>query len=118
MPVHYTLILKSKPGLSVELKLELDQLMEPTLREPSCVQVSFFQDADDENCFIFYEVWFDEYGFESHTNQHYIQRFLNTICPKLTDEIVFHKMNQLANQHRVFYPEQTRESNRKKVALK
>lgn len=65
------------------------------------MEISFYQDAGDQNYFIFHEVWFDEYGFEGHSDQHYVRDFLLKARPKLAGEIEIHKLNEIDNRIRI-----------------
>ena len=57
------------------LKTELQKLVEPTLREPGCIQYDLHQDNLDPAIFLFYENWENRELWQAHMNNAHIAEF-------------------------------------------
>ena len=73
MKVYVTAIITSKPEYMSEVKNALVELMEETHKEKACIQYDLHQDMEDENRFIFYEIWEDQEGLDMHNGQPHIK---------------------------------------------
>ncbi|MFB9261966.1 putative quinol monooxygenase, partial [Bradyrhizobium erythrophlei] len=49
--------LHAKPEKRLELEALLRSFVEPTRREPGCIEYHFHRDAEDPDVFMFYENW-------------------------------------------------------------
>lgn len=58
-PVPITVVarFRAKRGMENRLRQELIALVEPTRREPGCINYDLHQDRDDPVQFLFYENW-------------------------------------------------------------
>lgn len=64
--------IETLPGQQARVKSELLKLVEPTLREPGCLQYDLHQDNDDPTVFLFYENWQNRELWRSHMNSRHI----------------------------------------------
>lgn len=75
MSVSLTVLSRSKPGHSETLKKLLIGLVDSSRQEKACLQYDLHQSTEDENLFIFHEIWADEEGFKLHNEQAHILQF-------------------------------------------
>ena len=57
------------------VKSELLKLVEPTLREPGCIQYDLHQDNEDPAVFLFYENWQSRELWQAHMNNTHIAEY-------------------------------------------
>ncbi len=71
------------------VKEELTRLVEPSRREPGCLDYRLHQSQTDPAIFVFYERWQSEAHLEHHTESaHYIR------CRKATENLVQERILQ------------------------
>jgi quinol monooxygenase YgiN len=66
---------KTKPEQMEAFERELHSLVEPTRSEEGCLSYNFHRSADQENVFVFYEVWKDKDALEKHMAMPYLAKF-------------------------------------------
>jgi len=54
-------------GKTEEAKLNLQGLIEPTLKEEGCIQYDLHQDNTSPHLFYFYEIWESEEHLKAHS---------------------------------------------------
>ena len=71
------------------LKTELQKLVEPTLREPGCMQYDLHQDNLDPAIFLFYENWENRELWQAHMNNKHIADFARATDGAIADFSLF-----------------------------
>ncbi len=71
------------------LKTELQKLVEPTLREPGCIQYDLHQDNLDPAIFLFYENWENRELWQAHMNNRHIADFARATDGAIADFSLF-----------------------------
>ncbi len=71
------------------LKTELQKLVEPTLREPGCIQYDLHQDNLDPAIFLFYENWENRELWQAHMNNSHIADFARATDGAIADFSLF-----------------------------
>lgn len=61
-----TAILRAKEHKQIDLKQELLKILPYSLAEEGCLEYRLHESIEDENTFVFYEVWENENAFQSH----------------------------------------------------
>ena len=95
MKVYVIAIITSKPEYTGEVKNALVELMRETHKEEACIQYDLHQDMEDENRFIFYEIWEDQEGLDRHNEQPHIKKFQAFANGKLQETPVVIKANKV-----------------------
>ncbi|SFF07798.1 Quinol monooxygenase YgiN [Chitinophaga sp. CF118] len=75
MPVYLTAIVKVKPEFHNEMKAMLLALPVRSVKEEACIRYEVHQNVDDEDMFIFHELWENIEGLDKHNQQPYSQEF-------------------------------------------
>ncbi|HAY3535495.1 putative quinol monooxygenase [Elizabethkingia anophelis] len=75
MKIYLTAILKAKEEKRIELLPILQNMVENTLKEKGCIKYELQQGIENENLFIFHEIWESSEGLEYHNQQDYIKAF-------------------------------------------
>ncbi|MEH7890089.1 putative quinol monooxygenase [Elizabethkingia meningoseptica] len=75
MNIYLTAILKAKKDKRNELLPILQNMVVNTLKEKACLKYELQQGIEDENIFIFHEIWKNAEGLEQHNQQDYIKAF-------------------------------------------
>ncbi|KUG10528.1 antibiotic biosynthesis monooxygenase [Elizabethkingia miricola] len=75
MKIYLTAILKAKREKKEELLTLLQNMVENTRKETACIKYDLQQGTEDENLFIFHEIWESAEGLEQHNQQEYIRAF-------------------------------------------
>lgn len=83
MKIYLTAIIRSKTEYLEEVKRVLENMVVETRKESACLQYDLHQSIENENTFIFYEIWADQSGLDQHNQQTYIKEFVNLIDTKL-----------------------------------
>jgi len=85
----------AKPEFVAAVKMEVLKLIEPTRKEPGCIEYKLHQDNDDSAVFIFYETWESLACLEQHmTTAHFIN-YVNVVANMIAEKVV-HKMTRIA----------------------
>ncbi|WP_313386390.1 putative quinol monooxygenase [Chishuiella sp.] len=85
MKIYVTAIVKSKPEFREELKAILDNLVVETRKENASILYDLHRSIEDENTFVFYEIWENKEGLDQHNKQPHIQKFVDFIDGKLQE---------------------------------
>jgi quinol monooxygenase YgiN len=96
MDTNLTAIVRSKPGNSETMKAFLLELVSESIKEPACIQYDLHQSADDENMFIFHEIWKGEDGLDIHNGQPHIKRFGEHVAEIIDGPVVIYKTNKIS----------------------
>lgn len=96
MKIYITAILKVNPIHREEVTAALRLMVEESRKEAACIQYDLHQVADDENQFIFYEIWESRSGLDSHNQQPYIQTFGRMAEEKLQEPPHIYLMERIA----------------------
>lgn len=64
----------AKPGNAEAMKKILNACVDPSRREPGCHDYHLYQSVEDENIFLFHEIWEDDTAITRHASQpHFLQ---------------------------------------------
>lgn len=85
MKIYLTAIIKAKEQYRDEVLTALQHMVTQTHKEPACELYTLHQGIDDQNVFIFYEIWRDQEGLDAHDEQPYIKDFGTLINEKLQE---------------------------------
>lgn len=85
MQIYITAIIKSKPEYRTEVQAVLQNMINETKKEKTCLQYDLHQDLENENTFVFYEIWENKAGLDLHNQQSYIQEFGQIVYEKLQE---------------------------------
>lgn len=75
MKIYITAVIKLKPEYRSEMIQVLMNMVEETRKEEACIQYDLHEDMEDENIFVFYEIWNSAEGLSQHNCQAYIKEF-------------------------------------------
>ena len=75
MRIYLTAIIKAKPEYRNEVVAILQNMVTETKKEDACIQYDLHQGTEDENLFVFYEIWKNKEGLDAHNQQPYILEF-------------------------------------------
>lgn len=91
MKIYLTAIIKAKPQFKTEVLNILNNMVLQTNKEEACELYTLHQSIEDENTFVFYEIWNNQEGLDFHNNQSYLQEFGKIIDEKLEDKPLIFK---------------------------
>lgn len=86
MEINLTVIIKSKPEHTEELKLLLKNLVDNSRKEAACIQYDLHQNTENPKVFIFHEVWKNKEGHDLHKKQPHFKQFINASVDFLDEE--------------------------------
>ncbi|MBZ4191845.1 putative quinol monooxygenase [Niabella beijingensis] len=75
MKIYLTAIITAKPEYRTGILEALQDMVKQTRKEAACECYRLHQDLEDENRFVFYEIWSSAEGLEEHNRQPYIKAF-------------------------------------------
>ncbi|AJW62984.1 Putative monooxygenase YcnE [Elizabethkingia miricola] len=93
MKVYITAILRSKKNSREELIVILKDLVEKSLVEKACIRYELQQGSEDQNLFVFHEIWINNKGLELHHSQKHFKDFISKSEPLLEGQIEVYKTN-------------------------
>ncbi|MDF2479136.1 MAG: antibiotic biosynthesis monooxygenase [Sphingobacterium sp.] len=96
MKIYITAILKANPAFRNEVMHTLQHMVEESRKEAACIQYDLHQLAEDENQFIFYEIWESRSGLDAHNQQPYILAFGRMAAEKLQEKAQIYLMEKIA----------------------
>ena len=96
MPLHLTVILKSKPENTELVKFLLLELVQKSTQETACYQYDLHQNIEEPSTFIFHEIWENQNGLDNHNQQLYIQSFIEKAKTLLQETAVVYYTEKLA----------------------
>ena len=77
------------------LKAELLKLIEPTRKEPGCIEYKLHQDNNDPAVFVFYETWENLSCLEQHMKTAHYTYYVGAVASMIAEKAV-HKMTRIA----------------------
>jgi quinol monooxygenase YgiN len=86
MKIYLTAVIHSKPEFREAIGQVLRNMVVQTRKEKACLQYDLHQGSEDENLFVFYEIWENQAGLDAHNNQPYIRDFVTFTLGKLSQE--------------------------------
>lgn len=86
MSIYLTAVIKAKPEYRKEVAAVLQNMVKETRKEEACIQYDLHQGIEDDNLFIFYEIWKDQQGLDNHNSQPYILEFGQLAQNKLQEQ--------------------------------
>lgn len=95
MKVYVSAIIISKPEFQKEIKEALLELVKATKKEEACIMYDLHQDIDQENRFLFYEIWENHKGLDKHNGQPHIKAFQDFAQGKLMEPVDVYKATKL-----------------------
>lgn len=95
MKVYVTAVIISKPEFLLKVKSVLEDMVVKTRKETACIQYDLHQNLEDENVFVFYEIWQDKQGLDKHNEQPYIKDFGKIAVDKLNGNPVIYLMEKI-----------------------
>jgi len=85
MTIYLTAIIKAKEEHRNDVLQVLQNMVKETRKEEANELYTLHQGTEDENHFIFYEIWKSEEGLKQHNNKPYIKAFGNLVEEKLQE---------------------------------
>ncbi|MGS2741830.1 putative quinol monooxygenase [Sinomicrobium sp. M5D2P17] len=86
MKIHLTAIIKAKEEYREEVASILQNMVQQTRKEEACELYNLHQGLEDQNLFIFYEIWKSREGLAAHNEQPYIKAFGELATEKLQEQ--------------------------------
>lgn len=83
MKVYLTATLNSKPEFLEEVKAVLQNMVENSRKEATCIRYDLHQGTEDKTQFVFWEIWESKEALEQHNQQPYIRTFREMAAEKL-----------------------------------
>ncbi len=77
MKRELTAHIRSTPGKSSQLKAAIQKLVAETIKEDGCIEFKVFQDDEDENHFILWEIFANQQALDLHMKQDYTKHYFN-----------------------------------------
>ncbi|GAA1570408.1 MULTISPECIES: putative quinol monooxygenase [Streptomyces] len=74
-PVTLVGTARPRPERAAELKELLLSFVEPTRREPGCLEYHFHEDRDRPGVFVFYEAWRSQADLDAHLDLPHLRDF-------------------------------------------
>ncbi len=65
----------AKPGKEEQLRKQVLALVEPSRKDPGCIQYDLHQGSDDPRRFVFYENWTSRELLEAHLKTPHLEAF-------------------------------------------
>ena len=96
MKIYLTAILKAKPGKVSILKSILQQMVIASRKEEDCLQYDLFQSNEDENVFIFNEIWANQKGLDHHNDQPHLVNFQKASDSILNEPVIIYKSQKIS----------------------
>ncbi|MEK6721590.1 MAG: putative quinol monooxygenase [Chloroflexota bacterium] len=84
-PLVIVVIFRARPRQEEALGAELRALVEPTVREPGCLNYDLHISNEQSDLFFFHETWQSVEHHQAHRDTAHVQRFL-AISPDLVVE--------------------------------
>lgn len=91
MKIYLTAIIKAKPEFKTDVLTLLNNMVMESPKEKACELYQLHQSNDDENTFVFYEIWENQIGLDFHNQQPYLQEFVKIIDEKLQEKPIIYK---------------------------
>jgi len=95
MKIYITAIIKSKPEYTAEVARVFENMVTLTRKETACIQYDLHRSMDDENLFVFYEIWESQQGLNLHNEQPYIKEFGQLANEKLQEKPGIYRLEKM-----------------------
>ncbi|MCU7613040.1 antibiotic biosynthesis monooxygenase [Chryseobacterium sp. GMJ5] len=95
MKIYLTAIIKAKEEYRTEVLKILQNMVTETQKEEANDLYTLHQGIEDQNHFVFYEIWKSEEGLAQHNQQPYIQAFGNLVEGKLQEKPQMYIANRI-----------------------
>lgn len=95
MKIYLTAIIKAKEEYRTEVLKILQNMVTETQKEEANDLYTLHQGIEDQNHFVFYEIWKSEEGLAQHNQQPYIQAFGNLVEGKLQEKHQMYITNRI-----------------------
>ena len=86
MKIYLTAIIKAKEEYRNEVLEVLQNMVKETQKEEANELYALHQGTEDQNVFVFYEIWKSREGLAAHNEQPYIKAFGALVNEKLQEE--------------------------------
>lgn len=86
MKIYLTAVIKAKEAHQKEVLDVLQHMVTETRKEETNELYSLHQGIENQNEFIFYEIWKSEEGLAQHNEQPYIKAFGDIVEEKLQEK--------------------------------
>lgn len=86
MKIHLTAFIKVKEEFRDEVAVILQDMVYQTKKEDACELYNLHQSLEDQNLFIFHEIWKNKEGLAIHNEQPYIKAFGELVVTKLQEQ--------------------------------
>ena len=77
MQMEMTVHIIGVAGKSDQLKAEIQELVEKTVQETGCLEFKVFQNTDDINHFILWEIFENQKALTLHLQKEYTKKYFN-----------------------------------------
>lgn len=91
MKIYLTAVIKAKKEYRAEVLEVLQNMVRETRKEEANELYVLHQGIEDQNQFVFYEIWKNEAGLEQHNQQPYIRAFGILVDEKLQEKPQIYK---------------------------
>ncbi|MGR9049535.1 putative quinol monooxygenase [Halobacillus faecis] len=92
--ITITAIIQAKRGQEEALFSELKKVVEPSRKEPGCVEYALHRSLEDEATFVFYETWENETALKAHVESDHYQTYREATA-ELTESRTVHKLRKV-----------------------
>jgi quinol monooxygenase YgiN len=87
MPLYIFARLEPKPGKELQLRNELNLVLEPTRAESGCVRIHLYESTRGPLTYFIHSEWLDEPAFDAHVELPHTQRFAGLVDDLVTDPL-------------------------------
>jgi quinol monooxygenase YgiN len=87
MPLYIFARLEPKPGKELQLRSELDLVLEPTRAEPGCVRIHLYESTRGPLIYYIHSEWIDEPAFDAHVELPHTRRFAGAVADLIADPL-------------------------------
>jgi quinol monooxygenase YgiN len=78
---------RAKSGLERQVADALSDLIQPTRKEPGCVNYDLHQSPEDKTLFLFYENWTSKRDLDQHLETPHLRNFLSKASDILAEPV-------------------------------
>ena len=87
MPLYIFARLDPQPGKELQVRDELNLVLEPTRAEPGCIRIHIYQSTRGPVTYFIHSEWIDEPAFDAHVQLPHTVRFIGAVEPLLTHSL-------------------------------
>jgi len=96
MPLYIFARLEPKPGKDLQLRDELNLVLEPTRAEPGCRRIHLYESTRGPLVFFIHSEWIDEPAFDAHVELPHTQRFTGAVGDLIAQPLQAVRTKQIA----------------------